>query len=62
MNDFMRSLLAGFLSVKISEYVAAKEYEKRAKKAEERRQKRQRIKGLEDVLTEEEKQILMDMD
>lgn len=53
---------AGFLSVKVSEYVATKEYEKMAIKAKEKRDRRRRIEGLEDVLTEEEKQILMDME
>ena len=60
---FWNYFLAGFLSVKVSEYVATKEYEKIAMKAQEKRdRRRRRIEGLEDVLTEEEKQILMDMD
>jgi len=46
----------------INDYLIAKEYEKMAMKAKERRERRKRIEGLEDVLTEEEKQILMDMD
>lgn len=59
---FWNYFFAGFLSVKVSEYLTMKEYDKMAMKAKEKREKRQRIKGLEDVLTEEEKQILMDMD
>ena len=59
---FWRIFWAGFLSVKISEYLGNKEYEKMEMKAKEKRDRRRRIEGLEDVLTEEEKQILMDME
>lgn len=59
---FWSYFFAGFLSVMINDYLIAKEYEKMAMKAKERRERRKRIEGLEDVLTEEEKQILMDMD
>ena len=59
---FWNYFLAGFLSVKVGEYLGNKEYEKMAMKVQEKRDRRRRIEGLEDVLTEEEKQILMDMD
>lgn len=60
---FWNYFFAGFLSVKVGEYLTVKEYEKMAMKAKERRErKRKRIEGLEDVLTEEEKQILMNME
>lgn len=58
---FWNYFWAGFLSVKISEYVATKECEKIAMKAKEKRNRRKRIEGLEDVLTEEEKEILMNL-
>lgn len=59
---FWNYFWAGFISVKVGEYLTMKEYDKMAMKAKERRKKRKRIEGLEDVLTEEEKQILMNMD
>lgn len=56
---FWNIFLGAFFSAKIFDYSMAKELEKMAMEIKERRK---RIEGLEDVLTEEEKQILMDMD
>lgn len=61
MNSFWRGFFGAYIGAKVSEYYFEKEYEKIIAEVKEVK-KRKRIEGLEDVLTEEEKEILMNMD